>query len=211
MARSTIYSFFILSSLLIHAPAFAQTFFRTWFDAPETVVAGDTFTVDVWAETSGEWVGEGDFSSYFHGFLMSAEVLGNLETFSSISEASIYFSYPLSPGTPEGPRLNDVMAFNLFGFGFNGTMDNPARLFSFDVSTVSGTTGELILLHQPSSVSPDLLRWYIDPFVGDDWYLGSADDNSVLTTESFTVRVIPTPAAAALLAFAGLGTLRRQR
>ena len=211
MERSTKCVVFLFASLLTQTHADAQTFFHTWFDAPATVIAGETFAVDVWAETSGDWVGEGEFASFFSAFLMSIEVSGDLETFDSITEASINFNFAFSTGTPIDSWLLDVIGFNIFGPIEGGTMDNPVRLFSFDVSTVLGETGELNLLHHPSSVSPDLLRWYVDPFVGDDWYIGSADDNSVLTAEPFTVRVIPTPAAAALLAFASLATLRRQR
>ena len=204
------FSFFLIASFVISSAAIAQTFFRTWFDAPETVIAGETFTVDVWAEVSGDWVGEGAFSSYLSSSLMSIEVTGDLNAFAGMSTATIHTNLPLDRGTVDGTMLRDVLAYNTTSLeGY--TSENPLRFFSFDITTAVGETGELSLLHHPSSVSPDLLSWYVDPFVGDDWYLGSADDNSVLTTESFTVRVIPTPAAAALLAFAGLATLRRQR
>ncbi len=153
---------------------------------------------------------KGAFSSYFSSSLMSIEVTGDLNAFAGMSTATIHTNLPLDRGTVDGTMLRDVLAYNTTSLeGY--TSENPLRFFSFDITTAVGETGELSLLHHPSSVSPDLLSWYVDPFVGDDWYIGSADDNSVLTTESFTVRVIPTPAAAALLAFAGLATLRRQR
>jgi hypothetical protein len=211
MARWTKCVVFLFASLLTQTHADAQTFFRTWFDAPSAVIAGESFAVDVWAETSGDWVGEGEFSSFFSAFLMSIEVSGDLETFDSITEASINFNFAFSIGTPNDSWLLDVIGFNIFGPIEGGTMDNPVRLFSFDVSTVLGETGELNLLHQPSSVSPDLLRWYVDPFVGDDWYIGSADDNSVLNAEPFTVRVVPASATSILFALAGLGAARRRR
>lgn len=191
----------------VAATAGAQTYFDLWFEAPERVSAGDTFTVEVWAEASGLFVNDGQNISLFHSLLMSVEVTGDLQSLASISPAAIHTNFALSTGTPVGNWLVDVMALNLLDFGFDP--DNPMHFFSFDVSTSTMGCGILTFNARPSSTGRDLLWWHVQPPTGDSFYIGSADDNSVLTANALTVRVIPAPATT-LLALAPLAARRRR-
>ncbi|KAA0212383.1 MAG: hypothetical protein DYG94_14745 [Leptolyngbya sp. PLA3] len=187
----------------------AQTYFDLWFEAPESVSAGDTFTVEVWAGASGLFVNDGLNISLFHSLLMSVEVSGDLDSLASISPATIHTNFALNTGAPTENWLVDVMAFNLLDFGFDP--DNPMHLFSFDVSTTTMGRGTLTFNAHPSSTGPDMLWWFVQPPTGDSFYIGSADDASVLTANPFAVRVIPAPAGVAILALGGVASLRRRR
>ncbi|MCL4222770.1 MAG: hypothetical protein KJZ65_15530 [Phycisphaerales bacterium] len=193
----------------VAAAAGAQTYFDLWFEAPESVSAGDMFTVEVWAEASGLFVNDGQNISLFHSLLMSVEITGDLHSLASISPATIHTNFALNTGTPVGNWLVDVMALNLLDFGFDP--DNQMHFFSFDVSTTTMGGGILTFNAHPSSTGPDLLWWHVQPPTGDSFYICSADDNSVLTVEPFTVRVIPAPASLTVLAFAGVVISRRRR
>lgn len=93
---------------------------------------------------------------------------------------------------------------------FGVTYDNPLAFVSFSVATVENEAGILILNALESRFGSDLLRWYVD-FVGPDYaYIGSSDDNSVLTANPFAVRVIPAPAPLGFFAVARFVARRRR-
>lgn len=187
----------------------AQTYFDLWFEAPETVQAGATFTATVWGGAAGDWV-DGELSSNFVACQMSVQILGDLAAFDSVSQASILTNFASDHGTPHDNWLEDVVAMNLWDLS-GYTRNNPLPIFSFQVTTSSSGRGLLSLNALPSSKGPDLLWWYVEPAGSDSFFLGSADDNSVLTANPLTVRVIPAPAGVVVFALASLGVARRRR
>ncbi|KAA0214021.1 MAG: hypothetical protein DYG94_02870 [Leptolyngbya sp. PLA3] len=186
----------------------AQTYFDLWFEAPETVQAGATFTATVWGGAAGDWV-DGELSSNFFACQMSVQILGDLAAFDSVSQASILTNFASDHGTPHDNWLEDVVAMNLWDLS-GYIRNNPLPIFSFQVTTSPSGRGLLSLSALPSSEGPDLLWWYVEPAGSGSFFLGSADDNSVLTANPFTVRVIPAPTGVTLLALAPL-TARRRR
>ncbi|GAB4385648.1 MAG: hypothetical protein Kow0022_12380 [Phycisphaerales bacterium] len=181
--------------------------FRTWFDLPETVLAGHTIQVWLWASFEVDNVPAAD--GWFNGLYGSIEVSGDLAAFSSISEVQDGLSVWLSPGTPDGPWLRDVFVIQVYGWpGIEFDDRNPLPVLMFEVATTPETTGNLqVDLRPPSDRTSPLLTWRDDD--GIDW-VDSDGPGVGLTASSGLVRVIPTPSCVGLLASAALAARRRR-
>ncbi|MCL4220287.1 MAG: hypothetical protein KJZ65_02845 [Phycisphaerales bacterium] len=95
----------VLAGVPVVAPALAQAqehMFRTWFEAPESVMAGDTFQVWLWAkyEVNGVPI-LGIEGRYLNGVYASVETAGSLGSLDHLSPVLAGF-YRLSPGTSDG-------------------------------------------------------------------------------------------------------------
>ncbi len=72
--------------------------FRTWLDVPDTVMAGETIEVQVWASFEGELLRP---EGWFAGLAASFEIAGDLDTFDSVSPLTRWLTLLISEGTPE--------------------------------------------------------------------------------------------------------------
>ncbi|MBX3321921.1 MAG: hypothetical protein KF757_02910 [Phycisphaeraceae bacterium] len=188
--------------------ALAQTReFRAWFEAPQTVVAGETFQVWMWAtyEEDGTPASDG----WYSGVQASIEVSGTLAAFDTISNVRDGLPFRLPPGTPDGPWLRDFLVFQapVPGSPFNDSV--PLPVLMVEVTTRSSTTGWLhIDLRPASDQNLPWLSWWDDRT--SDW-INTLDSGVGLMTSTATIRVIPAPASAALLGLAVFSLSRRRR
>lgn len=201
-----------LSALLPSPGALAQEHvFRTWFDAPETVMAGDMFQVWMWAtyEVDGATV-PGD-PGYFWTTHASVEVTGSLDAFDSISPILDGLYLP-DPGTPDGNWLRDFIVFQVQAPGFYVDYGNPLRLLMFEITTSPGSLGQLELhLRAPTDLDIPYLSWLGDHEIATTSYGSSVPDVFAgLVSEPFTVRVIPAPTSFGLLMLAPFASRRRR-
>ncbi|GAB4385086.1 MAG: hypothetical protein Kow0022_09700 [Phycisphaerales bacterium] len=211
MTRQLVAAILVLLSAapLSHAQ---EHMFRTWFEAPESVMAGETFQVWMWAtyEIDGQTVP--GYPGYFWTTHASTEVTGPLDALKSISPVLDGLYLP-DPGTPDGNWLRDFIVFQVESPGFHVDYGNPLRHLMFEITTVPGALGQLELhLRAPSDLDVPFLSWLGDHEVATTSYGSSVPDFFAgLQAESFTVRVIPAPASLALLMCAWLPLIRRQR
>ncbi len=209
MARHVI----ILAAFLtaaIPSIAGAQTReFRTWFEAPQTVMAGETFQVWMWG--TYEEHGMPATSGYMNGVGASIEVSGNLGAFASISQVQDGLQLMMNRGTPDGPWLRDFIVGQADVPGVTIDDRNPLPILMFEIETRAGTTGLLhVDLRPPTDESVPYLVWYY-PDVGPDNWPNTTDPDVSLITTTATIRVIPAPASAIMLVFGSLALTRRRR
>ncbi len=215
MARRLIH-LAVLGFVLAFVPSGAQAqehLFRTWFVAPESVEAGETFQVWMWAtyEIDGFTVPSLESpSKHLYSVYGSIEVTGDLATFDHISTVLDGLSYHLFPGTPAGSWLRDFAVLQTLGLpGGFVEYANPLAVVMFEIGTTASSRGELeIHFRPPSDLDVPYLDWWDSP--SNDW-ISTIDPGVGLTTESITVRVIPAPAGVAILALGGVASLRRRR
>ncbi len=180
--------------------------FRTWFDVPDTVMAGETFEVQMWASFEGELLRP---EGWFSGAGVSFEVTGDLDSFASVSTLTRSLMFLLSEGTPDGNRLIDVLTSQVDWPGGNFDPGNPLHVLSFDIETAANNTGILDINLQPhSDWNTPLLSWSIN---GGDDYARTIDPNIALIATPASVRVIPAPGSVALLSAAGFALVLRRR
>lgn len=196
------------------APSLAQAqehMFRTWFEAPDTVLAGETFQVWLWAtyEVDGQTVPPDEHvSTYLYGVYGSVEIAGDLPVFASISPI-LDGLYRLDSGTSDGAWLHEFVVFQTEEVpGFYVDFCNPLAMAMFEVTTTASTHGDLeIHLRPPSNLGVPYVGWWDGPT--SDW-IATNDPGVGLFAESITVRVIPAPAALGVLALMGIGAARRR-
>lgn len=183
--------------------------FRAWFEAPETVLAGDTFQVWMWAtyEVNGipETVGNMDSA------LGSIEVSGDLVAFANVSQLLQGLFYFFERGTPDGPWLRDFAIGQPQVPGAIIDERNPLPILMFEIETTPDTTGLLHVNLRPYADYPTAILYWYDPRLGLENSPNTLDPGISLLTSSATIRVIPTPASAALLCLATLMPARRRR
>jgi hypothetical protein len=183
--------------------------FRTWFETPDTVDAGDTFTATLWVTFESNTI---DLSEAYFGWIETNVVAtSGVDIVTGFSQA--YGHHMTVGGTPSGDMLIGVIAEQFGPWLFNPFPDiRPSvQAFSFDVSTQPGVFGDIILDLAGPPVFPE------SPHIG--WWLELNDNTNVnvetpgidLAIETATIRVIPAPGAGLLLAITGLGASRRRR
>ena len=182
--------------------------FRTWFETPDTVMAGDTFDVRMWASFEGDLLRPG---GYFSAALANFEVSGDLDTFEAISPLTFGLSFIFNEGTPDGPWLRDVFTAQHPALP-DVNFSNPILVLGFEVTTSANSIGTLDVDIRPG-FDPDmpLLEWSINGTGTSDDIVRTTDPNIALIATTATVRVVPAPGAAAVLALAGVVTVRRRR
>lgn len=215
--HTTVYGLLLSASL-----ASAQEHvFRTWFEAPESVMAGETFQVWMWATYEIDGVtapSHPSLATYIRSVHASIEVSGELSAFESISP--LLYDGPLveaDPGTPDGAWLRDFHVFQALGFpGVPVVYQNPMPVLTFNVQAATDATGALALgLQAPSDAGQAFLAWQ-DDGVGmlvatTTWGSVVPDFFAGLQAEPFTVRVIPAPGCMPMVVLAGfIGTRRRR-
>ena len=184
--------------------------FRTWFETPDTVLAGETFEVRMWVSFESDLFpphSDGGFTFSDVSF----EVSGDLDAFAEISPLTSGLGGILSFGTPDGPWLRNASTWQhpinqLF------VSANPVTVLVFEVTTAADSIGTLDIDIRPGFFNNDipLLEWYIGGNDG-DIYVNTNDPNIALIATPASVRVIPAPGVGVLLALAGHGALRRRR
>lgn len=178
--------------------------FRTWFETPDTVLAGGTFEVEMWASFEGDLLRP---EGWFLGVLASFQVSGSLESFSHLTSLTSSLPIILSAGVPHGPWLRNVGTLQDASLGVEVDRSNPIRILSFDVTT-GDAPGDLIVSIEPDDLnSIPVLGWTVD---GDREYIYTTDAGIALFSTSDTIHVIPAPGAIGLLALAALGARRRR-
>ncbi len=193
----------LLSISLLALPASADAVFQIWIEAPAEVQAGSTFTASVWAEASGSILNEGNGA--FNGFranIMASGVSGMFST------ARIPVMATLSHGTPGNNSLLDVIGWNHPALGWVH-QDNPMLLFEVDITAENGVLGEMTLNVSPTQ-GFDLVTWWVNYETSLDW-IGDADPGSTRIITPATIRVIPAPASAIMLAFGSFAFSHRRR
>lgn len=209
MARHVI----ILAAFLtatIPSLALAQTReFRAWFEAPQSVMAGETIQVWMWATYEVDGVPE--TAGHMDSVVGSIEVFGDLGAFSHISPLRNGLALILDRGTPDGPWLRDFMTVQPYGVpGVIIDERNPLPILMFEIETTPNTTGLLHLDLRPfTDESIPHLSWFYpfaDPFY---WVITTDPDVSLIATTA-TIRVIPAPASVIMLAFGSALTRRRR-
>ena len=203
-----------LSVVFIATPAgadedvFAQ--FDIWVEAPSVVQDGDIIDVAVWAKVSGPMLDIG--INAMAGFRMNLPVATSGNLVSEVEKPQFglpYFYTWVADVNPTGifdigahqPDLPELPIFT----------DNPILLYTTRLFTNEGETGLIELLPERRDPTPEIIAWWIDTDDPSRPLVTDLDPNAELTITGKTIRVIPTPGTAALLALAGLGTLRRRR
>lgn len=197
-----------LSSPAAHAQ---EHMFRTWFEAPESVMAGETFQVWLWAtyEIDGLTVPPDEHvSTYLYSVYGSVEIAGDLPAFASISPI-LDGLYRLISGTPDGSWLHDFVVLQAEGLpGAYVAYSNPLAMAMFEVTTAASSRGDLeVHLRPPSDLGVPYVGWWDGPT--SDW-IATNDPGVGLFAESITVRVIPAPAPLGLLVLAPLASRRKR-
>ena len=203
--RDLLLSWVVVAGLSTLAEAQDGTF-RTWFETPESVVAGESFEVQMWASFEGDLLKP---EGWFAGVQASFEVTGSVAAFQELSPLTNGLGFIQSPGTPNGTWLFDVSTSQAPGGTEFFDDSNPLPVLTFDVVTSANSTGILNIAIQPGfGHNLPLLGWTVD---GIDDFIYTDDPNIALIATPTSVHVIPAPGAAALLALAGFGTKRRRR
>ncbi|MBX3324075.1 MAG: hypothetical protein KF757_13930 [Phycisphaeraceae bacterium] len=189
--------------------AFAQDRqFRAWFEAPETVLAGDTFQVWMWAtyEVNGipETVGNMDSA------LGSIEVSGDLVAFANVSQLLQGLFYFFERGTPDGPWLRDFAIGQPQVPGAIIDERNPLPILMFEIETTPDTTGLLHVNLRPYAEYLTAILYWRDPDLSSENWPNTLDPGISLSTSSATIRIIPAPASVIMLAFGSALTRRRR-
>jgi hypothetical protein len=187
------------------APAFGQVF-KIWAEAPDSVISGDTYTVEFWGSVAGDNWYQG--ISGFAGFSIDAVSAGDIAqvTTASIAQWASNFG---TEGTVNGAAVEGISGGQLpNGFGTEPFADlsNPIVLFTIEVT--AGSNGAITYTPSNPGVYGGL-SYYPDAW---DGYLIVAPDDpgTTLLLVGATTRVVPAPAAVGLVGFAGLGTCRQR-
>ncbi len=182
--------------------------FRTWFETPDTVMAGDTFEVHMWASFEGDLLQP---EGYFSAALANFEVSGDLDTFEAISPLTFGLTFIFDEGTPDGPWLRDVFTAQHPALP-DVDYSNPILVLGFEVTTLANSIGMLDIDIRPG-FDPDmpLLEWSVNGTGTSDDIVRTTDPNIALIATPASVRVVPTPASSLVLALAALGASRRRR
>lgn len=183
--------------LTVAIPSFAlaqDKVFRTWFEAPQTVMAGETFQVWMWGTYKIDGVSE--TVGHMDSAAGSIEVSGDLDAFTSISQLrNGGMPLTLDRGTPDGPWLRDFITGQPYGVpGVIIDERNPLPILMFEIGTTPQTMG---LLHVDLRPFADqfvpILSWYY-PNEPNPWVITTDPGVSLITTTA-TIRVIPAPSA----------------
>ncbi len=186
--------------------------FQIWLNAPNSVMAGDTYTIEVWGGVSGgSWV---TGTSAIAGFgvdvlnLGGADLIGLLGPTVIAPWAAGFGSNGIIVGADVVETSGGQLA-NLFGFlNPNINMSNPIMLFSIDVTTQVGTTGWIT--YAPGNPNPNGgLSYYVISTDGAS-VIAPNDPGTTLTFAGIETLVIPAPATLVLLALGGLCASRRR-
>jgi hypothetical protein len=208
MTKPVAFASFLTATISSLAPA-QDKVFRAWFEAPQTVMAGESFQVWMWA--SYEENGLPATSGYMNGVGASIEVSGNLGAFASISQLQDGLQLMMNRGTPDGPWLRDFIVGQADVPGVTIDDRNPLPILMFEIETRAGAAGLLhVDLRSLTNESVPYLVWYY-PDVGSDNWPNTSDPGVSLITTTATIHVIPSPASAALLCHATLILARRRR
>lgn len=195
-----------------------QLAFRTWFEAPKTVMAGQTFEVSLRAsfEVDGAPAAGGLDAGWISSVAASVQVAGDLESFESLSAFQGLAENFLSVGSIDGSWLHDFLFLqipsDLWPWPFPGPtvgdFSNPLSIGTFEVST-SKQLGTLELHLQPFSGldDPSVAWWQVSQ--GEP--IDSTSPGVSLFAQPATIHVIPSPASLALLAPLAIMSSRRRR
>jgi len=180
--------------------------FTIWAEAPETVLAGETFTVEFWGSVESPAFIEGE--STMAGFLCDAIGSGSV---ASIDHANIepWAEQYANGGTIAGASLlgvtggwyRSVIAPPLI-FNF----DNPIRLFTFEVA--AGASGSIT--YTPGQSHPLGALAFYPSYTNGASITAPYDADTSLTLLGATTRIVPAPTPLALVV-AGLYTLGSRR
>ncbi|MBX3324054.1 MAG: hypothetical protein KF757_13820 [Phycisphaeraceae bacterium] len=179
----------------VASTATADTVFHTWIEAPAEVMVGDTFTISVWTSLHGSVLHQGNVA--FAGFQLHLTSSG----------IQVEFSEPFDFGVPEYDvgTPADGSVFNIGGYQWWHTpwnelnWENPIRLFSANVLVGAAQSGTLSIEPTLWASLPWMTGWYLD--VPNSQGIRDDDPGSTRIITPATIRVIPTPASAMVLAF----------
>ena len=196
----------LVISASYHAAAQVASF-HAWLEAPSAVQAGDSFTVQLWVAAESELFTP---SNYFSAVLCGFEVYGDLSTFQNLTPVSSHLP-KLSAGTPDETWLRDVIVWQSDALpGLLIDFRNPIPVLSFEVMTTSGSRGFLSVgIQSYTGRSDPLFEWTLQQY--EAAWITTSDPGVTLLTTGTSIRVIPTPASAALLSLAAFITSRRRR
>lgn len=190
--------------------------FRTWFEMPETVVAGETF--DVWLrvslELNGELVPTGPNVSWMSGMSASLEATEDIFTFDTFSQVLDGLRGRPFRGVSSDTWLRDfaVLQDPDAPIPLNEVdYSNPVRVVFVQVATVAHTRGTLHINLRPSEFFGNevALQWWDG--IADQPISTRLDHDIEVISETGVIRVIPAPASLALLAPLALASTRRRR
>ncbi len=183
--------------------------FRAWFEAPQTVMAGET--VQVWMWATYEVNGVAETAGNMESAVGSIEVSGDLAAFTSISQLRHGMYYIFDRGTPDGPWLRDFITGQPQVPGVIVDDRNPLPILMFEIETTPETTGLLHVDLRPYADYPTaILYWYYADLGSENWP-NTLDPGISFFTTPATIRVIPAPASAIMLAFGSFALTRRRR
>lgn len=188
-------------------PAAAQDgTFRTWFEAPATVLPGEVFEVEMWASFEGDLLRP---EGWFAGAVGSIRAGGDEDSFAFITTLTESMMLLFSDGAVDGNWLRDFETGQSGGIpGEDLDFSNPMRILAFEIGAGDLPGGLTINLENHSDDPLAVLGWSVD---GRDDYVSTLDPNIALIATPSIVRVIPAPSSLGLLACAGLGVVRRRR
>ncbi len=211
MTRPVVLASFLTAA--ISSLALAQDkVFRAWFEAPQTVMAGETVQVWMWATYEEDGQPPSSLQAHIDSAAGSIEVSGDLTAFANISQLREGMYYIFDRGTPDGPWLRDFITGQPVGVpGVIIDERNPLPILMFEIETTPETTGLLHVDLRPfTGQSVPILSWF-DPLAGPHYWIITTDPDVSLITTTATIRVIPTPSIGVVFGLAGFVTLSRRR
>lgn len=202
-------------ALVNNFAAASEPTFRTWFEAPETVMPGETLQVKLWASFERNGVLVSPSTGYFGGIFGSMEAHGAGALGVGFSPLMPFEDGLLllgnTPGVPDGNWLRDFAAGQLLNApGFPPTVFlNPHPLIMFEMTVGDQARGMINIDLRESD-------FFGGRFGVGWWDLGvgevlSYDPGVVFLPETGVIRVIPGPASLALLAPLAIVSSRRRR
>lgn len=193
---------------MLAAHAAGQTHqFTIWAEAPETVLAGETFTVEFWGAVDSPVFVQGE--STMAGFHIDAIGSGSVESvgYADIEPWAEQFA---GGGTIEGASLVGVTG----GWGYSViapplifNFDNPIRLFTFEVT--AGESGSIT--YTPGHPHPAGGLAFYPIYTNGASITAPNDPNTSLALIGATTRIVPAPTSIMLVGtgLLSLGSRRR--
>lgn len=195
-------------SAVARSDVFAR--FDIWVEAPAVVEAGDIVDVRVWAQLSGPVLDIG--LNAMAGFNMDLPVNASGNLVSEVENPR--FGHPFfnrGVGEVNTAGIFDILAFQLDIWDAPIFLNNPILLYSTRLHMTLGQTGWIELVPERNDPTPSIISWWVDIDDPSRPAVIDTDPNAELHIGGATIRVVPAPTCAALLALSAFGFVRRRR
>lgn len=197
-----------LATLAAHAAGQTHRF-TMWAEAPETVLAGETFTIGFWGSVESPVFVEG--TSAMAGFGIDAVGQGSVTLVSNVTIQPWAADYGTVGGI-FGPNVQGVSGGqirNIITPPLSFSLENPILLFTFDVT--AGGSGSIT--YTPANPNPNGGLSFYPDYLNGASIVGPNDADTSLALIGATTRIVPAPTPLMLVGASlyTLGSRRRNR